>query len=82
MHGNDIGPELENICEVECAFNKSLPGLRTSFCVPLVAMVHSSRVTVFVAKSILVLLGLNSAKLVDMFDAILFPRLLDDEENI
>ena len=79
---NNIGPELESICKAECAFNRSLPVIRTSFCVPLVAMVHSSRVTVFVAKSILVLLGLNSAKLVDMFDAILFPRLRDDEKNI
>ena len=79
---NNIGPELESICKAECSFNLSLPVIRTSFCVPLVAMVRSSRVTVFVAKSILVLLGLNSAKLVDMFDAILFPRLLDDEENI
>ncbi len=58
MGGNDIGDELEKICEAECAFNKwSLPKLRTSFCVPLAAMARSSRTTAFVAKSILLMLG-------------------------
>ena len=45
---NDIGDELESICEAECIFNKSLPELRTNFCVPLAAMVHSSKTTAFV----------------------------------
>ena len=67
-----------------------------SFCVPLVAMVRSSRVTMFVAKCILLMLvspyklihssrvfdinGSNGRKLFDMFDVTLFPRLQDDEE--
>ena len=90
--------QLQSICYAECLFNMLLPGLRTSFCVPLVAMVHSSRTNMFVAKCILLMLaspyklihssrvfdinGSNGRKLVDMFDANLFPRLQDDEDDI
>ena len=71
----------------ECAFNFSLPGLRNSLCVPLAAMVYSSKANVSVVKHILLMLnsptkeiqsslvfGINGVfgkKLVDMFDKIM-----------
>ena len=90
--------ELIDMCDAECAFNLSLPRLRASFCVPLVAMVYNSNINVFVAKCILLMLvspyklihssrvfdinGSNGRKLIDVFDKIVFPRLQDDEENV
>ena len=82
LFGNHIGDKLEGICEAECIFNQSLPELRTNFCVPLAAMARSSRTTAFVAKSILVMLGSNGSKLINVFDLVLFPRLQDDDEDI
>ena len=64
LGGNNIGNELERRCYTECEFNRSLPALRASFCVPLVAVVHSSRTTAFVAECILVMLGSNGRKLI------------------
>ena len=81
----------------ECSFNRCLPGLRTSFCLPLVAVVHTLKINVFIAKCILLMLvspykqihsckvfainGSHGRKLVDMFDKMMFPRLQDDEEE-
>ena len=84
MWGNGIGDELKSIFKAECIFNKSLPELRTNFCVPLAAMARSSRTTAFVAKSILVMLGSNGSKLIKLisvFDLVLFPRSQDDDEK-
>ena len=82
LNGNNIGEELGRRCFTECEFNRSLPALRSSFCVPLVALVHSSRTNAFVAKCILVMLGSNGRKLIQVFEATLFPRLQDDEKDI
>lgn len=96
-----IGPngdwsELETICQAECAFNCTLPSLQTSFCVPLVAMVCSSRITAFVAKNILLMIDPRSlfrvqvkdeeivpnkeVKIIKLFDGTLFPRLYDEDD--
>ena len=125
LRGNGIGSELEDICEAECAFNASLPELRTRYCVPLVALAtpptgpaantessadrgavvsgaalvpgdpvvvergsgdgspqRGARITVFVARSILLMLGSHPDKMIEMFDATLFPRSADSEEDI
>ena len=125
LGGNDIGFELEDICKAECAFNESLPDLRTRYCVPLVALAtpptgpaantessadrgavvsgaalvpgdpvvvergsgggspqRGARTTVFVARSILLMLGSNPNKLIKMFDATMFPRSANSKEDI
>jgi hypothetical protein len=44
--------------------------------------VRSSRTTAFIARRLLVMLGPHCDKSIRLFDAILFPRLKDDEEDI
>ncbi len=94
----DIELECIDMSDAECAFNHSLLRLRSSFCLPLVAMVYNLSINVFVAKCILLMLvspyklihssrvfginGSNGRKLIDMFDKIVFPRLQDDEEDV
>ena len=73
---------MEDICDAEICFNCSLPALRTSVCVPLVALVRSSRTTALIARCILAMLDCHLDKMVDMFDAHLFPRLTDGEEVV
>ena len=81
---DDIGDELYSICRDECDFNKSLPELRTNFCVPLAAMARSSRTTAFIAKSILVMLVPNgrAGKLIQVFESTLYPRSQNDEDDV
>jgi len=69
------------MCECECVSNRSLPALRTSVCAPLAVMVRSSRTTAYVAKNILLMLGPNGRKSIEMFVPILYLRSQNDEED-
>ncbi len=83
--GHGFGPANATwICDAECNFNKSVPGLRTNFCAPLAAMARCSRTTAFVAKNILLMLAPNdrAGKLIQVFESNLYPRLQDDDAEV
>ena len=72
LGGTNVGDDLTAVCYAEIRANKSLPRIRLAYSMHLVALVRSSKTTVFIAKIILMMLGGESKKLISLFEKDLY----------